>query len=106
MCRTILTVENKTFVLVFEKIMKTLIAPPSVFFNFYQNYWMKLRKKFMEEGIGHLRHINTTFYVQIPMALIAPQKWLFSISELSEFTTSKNRWIPSLDNLIVTGYDF
>ena len=60
----------------------------------------------MEEGIGHLRHINTTFYVQIPMTLIAPLKWLFSISELSEFTTSKNRWIPSLDNLIVTGYDF
>ena len=86
--------------------MNTLIAPPSVFFNFYQNYWMKLHKKFMEEGIGHLRHINTTFYVQIPMTLIAPLKWLFSISELSEFTTSKNRWIPSLDNLIVTGYDF
>ena len=46
------------------------------------------------------------FYVQIPMALIAPQKWHFNISELYKFTTLKNRWIPSLDNFIVRGYNF
>ena len=72
MCKTIPTVEKELFY--FRESNVNSNSPALCFFNFYQKYRMKLRKKIMEEGISHLRHINTTFYALIPMTLIAPLK--------------------------------